>query len=86
MEQIYKGTIPGIAYSQFEYKWDLEWFIKFLKEFENEIDKIPSIFWDGMAQRLTKANKALVAIQEEFPGTVDLLNRIKEKNKKKELS
>ena len=69
MENIFKGTIPGLAFSQFEYKWNAEWFITFLKELEEQIPNIPNVFSltpDWATQRLMKANNAIKEIQDKF--------------------
>ena len=66
MDNIYKGSIPGVAYSQFEYKWDSEWFVKFLKELEEQLVNIPTIFAltpDDATKRLMRANNAIKEIQ-----------------------
>ena len=80
MEQIFKGTIPWVAFSQFEYKGDTVGFISFLKELESELSNIPDIFGINpqdtadIRNRLEKANKAIIDLQKNFPEVKVYLN------------
>ena len=80
MENIFKGTIPGVAFSWFEYKWNAEWFITFLKELEEQIPNIPNIFSltpDWATQRLMKANNAIKEITDKYPDVREILLKYK---------
>ena len=88
MENIYKWTIPWVAFSQFEYKWDAAGFISFLKELAWVIDEIPEIFTvvtdtgsnspNSSTKRLATANKAITAIAAKHPDDVrNIINEIK---------
>jgi hypothetical protein len=80
MENIYRWTIPWLAYSNFEYKWDSQGFIEFLKDLENELVNIPEIFstsTDNATKRLMKANSAIKEIQEKYPETKEILLKYK---------
>lgn len=75
MENIFKWTIPWVAFSQFEFKGDPKGFVEFLQELEWELDKVPAIFGinpqdtGDIRTRLEKSNKAIIALQKEFPDT-----------------
>ena len=81
MEQIFKWTIPWVAFSQFEYKGDVEWFISFLKELEWKLNEVPDIFGinpqdkTAVTSRLEKANKALMDMQKQYPDTLEIIKK-----------
>ena len=80
MENKFKWVIPGVAFSQFEYCGNAEWFITFLKELEEQIPNIPTIFSltpDDATKRLMKANNAILEIQEKYPDVRDILLKYK---------
>lgn len=73
MELKFTGTVPWVAFSQFEYKGDCEGFIKTLKEIEAILPEIPDAFGvapnDKMAvqTRLEQQNKVLIKLMEKNP-------------------
>ena len=72
MEIKFKGTIPGVAFSQFEYEWDIDSFISFLKELEWRLADIPEIFSQlPVDKKLNLANGCLVKLQEKYPNIKD---------------
>lgn len=72
MEIKFKGTIPWINFSQFEYEWDVDSFISFLKELEWRLADIPEIFSQlPVDKKLNLANGCLVKLQEKYPNIKD---------------
>ena len=79
MEIKFKGSIPWVAFSQFEYEWDIDWFISFTKELESKLAEIPEIFSQlPVDKKLNLANGCLVKLQEKYP---DIKNDIIEYKK-----
>ena len=68
MEIKFKGSVPWVAFSQFEYEWDIDWFISFTKELEWRLAEIPEIFSQlPVDKKLNLANGCLVKLQEKYP-------------------
>lgn len=84
MEHKFSGTIPWVAFSQFEYKGDPAWFVKFLKELEAELPNIPWVFGvnpqnkEDVISRLEKANKVMISLQKEDPSITGKIKVISE--------
>ena len=84
MDVSFKGSIPGVRFSQFEYKGDVDGFIGFLKELEERLSDVPNIFSvnpqdkNDVNNRLVRQNKAIIEIQKAFPESAKILSSFKE--------
>lgn len=80
MDNKFIWTIPGIAFSWFEYHGNTEGFIVFLKELEEQLINIPEIFSltpDNATKRLLKANSAIKEITDKHPDVREILLKYK---------
>lgn len=80
MEIKFKWAIPWIAFSQFEYEWDINGLMDFIKELEWRLDEIPEIFSLVIdpkdmttTKRLIKANNAIKEITDKYPEVRNIL-------------
>ena len=83
MENKFTGTIPWVAFSQFEYKWSVTGFVEFLTELEWVLHEVPDIFGVNSqnkadtSARLDVANKALLTIVKNIPEAKELIREFK---------
>lgn len=90
MENKFTGTVPWVAFSQFEYTGDPAGFIKFLKELEGVLHEVPDIYWVNSqnkadtSARLDVANKALLTVIKNVPEAKEVIKKFKEEREDKQ--